>query len=57
MRKIQAKDVSKRVLSFVCQLGLPEEILTDLGTNFQATMMQQLYDILDIHGLRKFYFI
>ena len=52
MRKIQAKDVAKRVLSFVCQLGLPEEILTDLGTNFQATMMQQLYDILDIHGLR-----
>ena len=52
MRKIQASDVAKRVVSFVCQLGLPEHILTDRGTNFQATMMQELYDMLDVHGLR-----
>ena len=52
MRRIKAQDVAKRVLAFVCQLGLPEQVLTYLGTNFQATMMQELYDMLDVHGLR-----
>ena len=52
LRRMQAKDVAKRLVSFISQHALPEHILTDVGTNFQANMMHELYDILDIHGLR-----
>ena len=42
MRRMNVEDVAKRVLEF----------LTDIGTNFQATLMQELYNMLDVHGLR-----
>jgi hypothetical protein len=47
-----AEDVAKCVSLFVCRHGVPDSILTDLGTNFQAVLISQLFDQLDVHRLR-----
>jgi hypothetical protein len=39
-----AKDVAKCVAIFVCRHGVPDSILSDLGTNFQAVLISQLYE-------------
>jgi hypothetical protein len=47
-----AEDVAKCVAIFVCRHGVPDSILSDLGTNFQAVLISQLYEQLDVHRLR-----
>jgi hypothetical protein len=39
-----AEDVAKCVSLFVFRHGVPDSILTDLGTNFQAVLISQLFD-------------
>ena len=39
--------------NWICRFGVPEKILTDQGTNFEANLFQQLCQALKIEKLRS----
>ena len=47
-----AKTVADRIVSFICRHGIPEQILSDQGTDFQSVLISELFELLDIHRLR-----
>ena len=47
-----AETVAEKLLDYVCKFGIPDEILTDRGTNFISELLQEVYDLLDILRLR-----
>ena len=52
MRNIKAIDVLRRLKTVVCQHGIPDQILTDQGSNFQSDLLDQFYELFDIHKTR-----
>ena len=49
LRHIKALNVAKSLLKFVSRHGIPEQILSDRGTNYQSEIIEHLCDLLDIH--------
>ncbi len=49
MKETKATDVANLLLKTICLYGIPDQIITDQGTNFQAEMLNELYELLDIH--------
>lgn len=47
-----SEDVARVILDHMYKFGLATNILTDQGRNFQANMLRQLYELLDIKKLR-----
>ena len=47
-----AKTVASKFIEFFMLFGIPENILTDQGKNFQSDLISNLYELLDIHRLR-----
>ena len=52
MNKVTSKDVAKRLMLVFYRHGIPETILSDQGTNYQATLLAELYELLDVHKVR-----
>ena len=48
-----AKTAAKIALGYMMVYGLAEQILTDQGSNFEAEMMDELMDLLDIRKVRS----
>ena len=46
LRTIDANAVAEALLSFFARVGVPEEILTDQGTNFTSQLMREVYRFL-----------
>ena len=46
------QDVAEALLEYFSQVGLPEEILTDRGSNFTSDLMEKLFQMLGICGVR-----
>ncbi|RNA38462.1 Retrovirus-related Pol poly from transposon [Brachionus plicatilis] len=49
---LTAEEVANCLVLFICRHGVPEAALSDRGTNFQAELMDQLFELLDIKRLR-----
>jgi hypothetical protein len=47
-----AAKVAVRLVEFIASHGIPEQILTDQGTNFQSELMAELYELMDIRRIR-----
>ena len=47
-----APAVAEKLMHFMSEHGLPQEMLTDQGTNFTWTLLQELYQMLEIKGIR-----
>ncbi|XP_078581557.1 uncharacterized protein LOC144864980 [Branchiostoma floridae x Branchiostoma japonicum] len=52
MRSVDAKHVAGELIKMFARVGIPEEILTDQGTNFMSKLLTELYDALKIRGIR-----
>ena len=52
LRSIDANRIAKALISFFARVGVPEEILTDQGTNFTSQLMQEVYKLLQIRPIR-----
>ncbi|XP_032442308.1 uncharacterized protein LOC116734877 [Xiphophorus hellerii] len=52
LRSIKARHVANCLLQFFSRVGIPREILTDCGTNFLSKLLQQVYKLLGIKGLK-----
>ena len=47
-----AETIVEKYLSFAFLFGFSTNVLTDLGTNFQAEIMQKIYELLDVYQLK-----
>jgi len=52
LRTQEATEVAKRLMKVVCRFGIPDQILTDQGTNFQAELLEEIWNLLDVHKTR-----
>ena len=52
LRNIDANTVAEELLKFFARVGVPEEILTDRGTNFTSQLSTEVYRLLQIKLIR-----
>ena len=52
LKTTTSQDVAEALLEYLSRVGLPEEILTDRGSNFTSDLMEKLYQMLGIRGIR-----
>jgi hypothetical protein len=53
MKRIQAEDVAEIIVNnWIMTFGISESILTDGGTNYRSSLMEAVYEYLDIKCLR-----
>ena len=52
MKDATAETVARCLIKTILKYGIPDQILTDQGTNFQSEILQHVYDILDIYKTR-----
>lgn len=52
LKNIKAKAIASCLDQFFSRVGIPKEILTDRGTNFTSQLLQQVYQLLGIKGLK-----
>ena len=49
---VEAPRVAKELIKLFSHVGIPDEILTDQGTNFMSTMIEEIYRLLHIKRIR-----
>ena len=49
---VEAPRVAKELIKLFSHVGIPDEILTDQGTNFMPTMIEEIYRLLHIKRIR-----
>ena len=49
---IEAEQIAKELVKLFSRVGIPNEILTDQGTNFMSTLLQEIYRLLHIQWIR-----
>ena len=52
LRSIDAEHVAEELIQLFARVGIPQEILTDQGTNFMSQLLSELYKLLHIHSIR-----
>lgn len=52
LRLTDAGTIAKELLAFFARVGVPQEILTDQGTNFTSQLMTEIYRLLQIKPIR-----
>ena len=52
LRNIDAEQIAEELIKVFAQVGIPEEILTDQGSNFTSKLLSELYRLLKIQAVR-----
>ena len=52
LRSIDAEHVAEEIVKVFARVGIPEEILTDEGSNFTSQLLAEVYRLLHIHPIR-----
>ena len=52
LRTVDAPTIAEELLKFFARMGVPEEILTDQGTNFTSQLLAEVYRLLHIKPIR-----
>ena len=52
LRAIDAETIALELVKIFSRVGIPQEILTDQGSNFQSQLLKELYRLLHINALR-----
>lgn len=52
LRSIDAETIAEEFMVIFSRVGIPQEILTDQGSNFQSQLLRELYRLPHIDGLR-----
>ena len=49
---IEAERIAEELVKLFARVGIPEEILTDQGSNFTSSLLAELYRMLHVHPIR-----
>ena len=52
LRTIDAETIAEELVKIFSRVGIPEEILTDQGSNFTSNLLAELYNMLHVHAIR-----
>ena len=52
IRSIEAERIAEELVKLFARVGVPEEILTDQGSNFTSSLLAELYRTLHVHPIR-----
>ena len=52
MRSCETQKVAEKLVDLFTRHGVPEEILTDQGANFNSALLKRLYGLLGIRAIR-----
>ena len=52
LRDQQTPKVARCLLQFICRHSVPDQILSDQGTNYQSEILAEVYALLDVERLR-----
>lgn len=52
MKATTSKDVAEALMQFISRMGIPDEILTDRGSNFCSQLMKDLYTVLGVKSIK-----
>ena len=52
LKSITAETIAEKLIKLFAQVGIPEKILTDQGTNFTAELLKELYHLLYVKAIR-----
>ena len=52
LRNIDAETIAEELVKIFARVGIPQEILTDQGSNFQSQLLQELYHLLRVSAIR-----
>lgn len=52
LRSIDAERIAEELVNIFARVGIPKEILTDQGSNFQSQLLGALYKLLHVEALR-----
>ena len=52
LRSIDAEHIAEELVKVFARVGIPEEILTDQGSNFTSQLLAELYKMLHVHPIR-----
>uniref|UniRef100_A0AAQ4R7G5 Integrase catalytic domain-containing protein n=1 Tax=Gasterosteus aculeatus aculeatus TaxID=481459 RepID=A0AAQ4R7G5_GASAC len=52
LRSFSAKSVAQALFHVISRVGIPKEILTDMGTSFMSRTLRELYKLLGVKSVR-----
>ena len=52
LKSVEADHIAEELVKLFARVGIPEEILTDQGTNFTAQLLKELYRMLGVHAIK-----
>ena len=52
LKSIDAGRIAEELVTLFARVGIPEEVLTDQGTNFTSQLLSELYKMLHVHPIR-----
>lgn len=52
LRSIDAEIIAEELVQFFSQVGIPQEILTDQGSNFTSKLLAEVYNLLKVSPIR-----
>ena len=52
LKSIDAEHVAEELMKVFARVGVPQEILTDQGSNFTSQLLAELYRLLHVHPIR-----
>ena len=52
LRNVEAETVAEELVKVFARVGIPQEMLTDQGSNFQSQLLQELYHLLHVDAIR-----
>ena len=52
IHSIEAECIAEELIKLFARVGIPEEILTDQGSNFTSSLLAELYRMLHVHPIR-----
>eukprot|EP00731_Ephydatia_muelleri_P025636 Em0017g719a len=52
VKAIDVEHIAEELVKIFARVGIPEEILTDLGSNFTSQLLAEIYQLLHVHPIR-----
>ena len=52
LRSVDVNNIAEELVKFFARVGVPEEILTDQGTNFNSQLLKEVYQLLHIKPIK-----